>query len=354
MKKSLLLIALAVLFTYLLKPFRFTLLDATFLIYSVAVFNLQRKQRTAMTGLFVALPHTAFGNGHLTPLIVALGSSLRFEKSTFSNRLYDFLKQYNIYALAYFLSSLTDNLPLKTFLLSSTAFLLTVLVELEKSRQFFVENVLFVATLACLYMFAQQLQNLWIVLVFMLSFLIYNLLLNYKSEVKELEKFQQTYTDFRKKLATVVQLVNHPPSASIADTLRHFAKVVSDITGFRYVLISVLNRDLGVIRRVAHYGMSEQEFSRLKENPPPIEHLLHLTQERFRVSNSYFIPEGTVEVPSQYSAVLIDRAAGEEPDAWRPEDLLIVPIYSPLGEMVGYISVDAPESGKDHGSKTFS
>ncbi|WP_165274676.1 sensor domain-containing diguanylate cyclase [Thermotoga sp. Ku-13t] len=346
MKKSLLLIAVAALFTYLLKPFRFTLLDAVFLVYSVAVFNLQRKQRTAATGLFVALPHTAFGNGNLMPLIVALGSSLRFEKNAFSNRLYGFLKQYNIYALAYFLSSLADNLFLKTLLLSPTAFLLAVLVESEKSRLFFVEDVLFVTTLACLYMSAQQLQSLWIVLVFMLSFLIYNLLLGYKSKMKELEKFQQTYADFRKKLATVVELVNHPPSASVTDTLRHFAKTVSDITGFRYVLISVLNRELGVIQRVAHYGMSEEEFSRLRENPPPIEHLLRFTQERFRVSSSYFIPEGTVEVLSQYSAVLIDQASVDEPDAWRPQDFLIVPIYSPLGEMVGYISVDAPESGK--------
>lgn len=346
MKKPLLLIAVAAVLTCLLKPFRFTLLDVAFLIYSVAIFNLQRKQRAAATGLFVALPHAVFSNGSLMPLIVALGSSLRFEKNAFSNRLYDFLKQYNIYALAYFLSSLTGNLLLKTLLLSSTAFLLTVLVEPEKSREFFVEDVLFVTTLTCLYMFAQQLQSLWIVLVFMLSFLIYNLLVDYKSKMKELEKFQQTYIDFRKKLATVVELVNHPPSASIVDTLRHFAKAVSDITGFRYVLISVLNRELGVIQRVAHYGMSEEEFSRLRENPPPIEHLLRFTQERFRVSNSYFIPEGTVEVPSQYSAVLIDRAAGDEPDAWRPQDFLIVPIYSPLGEMVGYISVDAPESGK--------
>jgi diguanylate cyclase (GGDEF)-like protein len=36
----------------------------------------------------------------------------------------------------------------------------------------------------------------------------------------------------------------------------------------------------------------------------------------------------------------------DEPDAWRPNDMLIVPIRSPMNEMVAYISVDAPQSGK--------
>jgi diguanylate cyclase (GGDEF)-like protein len=347
LKRSLLLIASAALLTYFLRPFKFVPLDLAFLLYSLAIFNLSRDLRTASIGLFVALPHTLFGSESLVPLIVALGASMRAEKTAFRKRLSDFLKYYCVYALAVVFFVRTTNPVWKSLLLSFLPFLLMFLSQRDKYKWFFVEDAIFVPSLACLHIIGQYGRSWWILIVFALNFVVYRWLLDYKMKTRELSKFESNYKDFRKKLAKLVEMVDSTSqSSSIYESLNKLAEVISSLIGFKYVLISVLNRDLGVIQRVAQHGIGEEEFKRLKQNPPPIEYVLRFTQERFKVSNSYFIPEGALDLPAEYVATLLNGPMEDEPDAWRPNDMLIVPIRSPMNEMVGYISVDAPQSGK--------
>lgn len=344
--KRFLLIVLAAVLTYLLKPFRFTLLDLAFLLYSIAVFNLQRKHLTSSLGLFVALPHALFGTVNLVPLTIALGVSVQLDKVDLSKRFELFLKYYCVYAASVSLYIRAENLGLKTILMSVLPFALLSLVDF-KSSKLSTGELLIVAVLAWLYSMGLYTQNWWILIIFALLFLIYVRLVDYHVKLQELVRFRSTYEEFRRKLAALVDTVNRvSQTASIFESLNKIAETISDLTGFKYVLISVLNRELGLVQRVAHHGLSEEEFKRLKENPPPIDYVFQFTQERFRISNSYFVPEGTLSLPSQYVATLLDRPLDEEPDAWRPEDMLIVPIRNAFQEMVGYISLDAPQSGK--------
>lgn len=347
LKKILLGIVVAATLTYLLKPFRFNLLDLVFLLYSLLVFSLQGKRRTASTALFVALPHDLFGTRAMLPFVVGLGSALSTGIATRQKRLKEFLKNYVVFAITVLLVEQFTNSLWKPLTMCLVPFILSSTMDWTKSKEFFREDVLFVASLFGLHTMDKQLNAVLSFLVYALLFLIHNVSINYKARMKELERFESNYSAFRKKLAAVVQLASSSSqTSSVLESLKKFAEMMSDITSFQYVLISVLNRSLGIVQRVAHYGISEQEFNRLKENPPPIDHVLRLTQERFRISNSYFIPEGTIDLPSQYVATFLNAALDDEPDAWRPDDILIVPIYNPSREMVGYISVDAPRSGK--------
>lgn len=347
LKKTLLLIVPATLLTYFLRPFSLTTLDLAFLLYSIAVFSIRRFDKTASLGLFVALPHALFGSESLVPLIVALGASMRVEKTTFKKRLSDFLKYYCVYALTVVLFVRATNPVWKSLLLSFLPFSLMFLIQLDRCKWFFVEDAIFVSSLASLHIIGQYAQSWWILIAFALNFVVYRWLLHYKMKTKELSKFESNYRDFRKKLAKLVEMVDSTSqSSSIYESLNKLAEAISDLTGFKYVLMNVLNRDLGAIQRVAQHGINEEEFKRLRQNPPPIEYVLRFTQERFRISNSFFIPEGALELPAEYVATLLNGPMEDEPDAWRPNDMLIVPIRSPMNEMVGYISVDAPQSGK--------
>ncbi|AJC74902.1 hypothetical protein AJ81_09405 [Pseudothermotoga hypogea DSM 11164 = NBRC 106472] len=347
LKKTLLLIVPATLLTYFLRPFSLTTLDLAFLLYSIAVFSIRRSDRTASLGLFVALPHALFGSESLVPLIVALGASMRMDKTAFRKRLSEFLKYYCVYALTVVFFVRATDPVWKSLLLSFLPFSLMFSIQFNKCKWFFVEDAVFVSCLACLHIIGQYAQSWWILIAFALNFVVYRWLLHYKMKTKELSNFESNYRDFRKKLAKLVEMVDSTSqSSSIYESLNKLAEAISDLTGFKHVLINVLNRDLGVIQRVAYHGMSEEEFTRLRQNPPPIEYVLRFTQERFRISNSFFIPEGAIELPAEYVAILLNGPMEDEPEAWRPNDMLIVPIRSPMNEMVGYISVDAPQSGK--------
>jgi hypothetical protein len=184
LKRSLLLIASAVLLTYFLRPFKFVPLDLAFLLYSLAIFNLSRDLRTASIGLFVALPHTLFGSESLVPLIVALGASMRAEKTAFRKRLSDFLKYYCVHALAVVFFVRTTNPVWKSLLLSFLPFLLMFLSQRDKYKWFFVEDAIFVPSLACLHIIGQYGRSWWILIVFALNFVVYRWLLDYKDPVE--------------------------------------------------------------------------------------------------------------------------------------------------------------------------
>jgi len=66
--------------------------------------------------------------------------------------------------------------------------------------------------------------------------------------------------------------------------------------------------------------------------------------DRFLRRGAYFIPHDEADWESVPSYVP-DLPLGADPDAWHPEDALIVPMHGPDGDLLGVISVDEPDSG---------
>src|SRR3954447_20292211 len=77
---------------------------------------------------------------------------------------------------------------------------------------------------------------------------------------------------------------------------------------------------------VAVHG-SERARELLLGVPSPAEEWALLIDDRFQRRGAYFIPDGTVDWDSDITvSYLPDIAPSEDPDAWRAEDALFVPL----------------------------
>ena len=68
--------------------------------------------------------------------------------------------------------------------------------------------------------------------------------------------------------------------------------------------------------------------------------------ERFRRSGAYFVPHDEVDWVDPNPTYVPDIEPSDDPDAWHPEDLLIVPLQRSDGQVLGFVSVDEPTSGR--------
>jgi len=121
------------------------------------------------------------------------------------------------------------------------------------------------------------------------------------------------------------------------------AATISESLGFATVAINLYRPAEGDFRIATVHG-----------NAPAREALLGLTRapeawepfltERFFRRGAYLIPHDEVDwerVPSYVP----DLPISDEPDAWHPEDALIVPMRGAGGDLLGVVSVDEPSSG---------
>jgi len=98
---------------------------------------------------------------------------------------------------------------------------------------------------------------------------------------------------------------------------------------------------------VAFAGGSEEGDRLIRENPLTVEQMHRLMRPDFRISQSYFIPHQYAEMYADV-AVSVEKSVDDyEPGGWHPEDLLIVPLFSPRQKkLLGVLSLDDPEDGR--------
>jgi PAS domain S-box-containing protein len=134
----------------------------------------------------------------------------------------------------------------------------------------------------------------------------------------------------------------------LEEVLEEIAYAIQESVGFNLVLISVLEGDPPRLRRMAAAGLPVDVVERMKKTPQPWEALATVMREEFRISQSYYIP---AEEQSRWRGVLdvYEREIVEihrEPGRWHPQDMLIVPLLGPGGEIRGILSVDEPRDGR--------
>lgn len=129
--------------------------------------------------------------------------------------------------------------------------------------------------------------------------------------------------------------------------LQIIARGIRDTTPFRVVLVSVLEPESGMFRRVTAVGIPQETFNELQARKQPLASVQQLMRREFRISRSYFIPvDQTPVVPTDLHLVTLDVSApppGSE-NAWDPDDLLLVPLENAEGQTVGLISLDDPSN----------
>ncbi|HEX8995862.1 MAG TPA: methyl-accepting chemotaxis protein [Ktedonobacterales bacterium] len=136
---------------------------------------------------------------------------------------------------------------------------------------------------------------------------------------------------------------------------RIFTQVVESINaaiGFRVAALNIVRSDSEFVEVVATAGLSDANQRELIQHPPRLQALIAAMRPEFCRSHSYFIPHqyrqileqvgGVIEPPAPWQVLM--QPTG--PNAWDPEDVLLVPLVSPRnGRLLGVLSLDQPEDG---------
>lgn len=226
---------------------------------------------------------------------------------------------------------------------------------LRKFHEVLNDIPLFFANLPALYLFGMMfnLLNHRVLLMALgyyflsVSLLLYWLFLRYKSNYANSQVEHERLLSVKEGIENVLKVFKmikstKPPEEFLMD----IARIVGEYLGYRYVLISIFNDEEGIAERVAYYGFDEHEFKRLKDNPPQIDEVKELLRPEFKISNSYFIPEGAIGRLDEEKVFIGEYGAFDGKNTWKPLDILIVPFYDRNGLMVGYISPDGPLDNK--------
>jgi PAS domain S-box-containing protein len=135
----------------------------------------------------------------------------------------------------------------------------------------------------------------------------------------------------------------------LEEVLEEIAYAVQESGGFDLVVVSIKEESPPRLRRVAAAGLPVKVAERMKRTPQPWEAVESLMRDEFRIGRSYYIPaeeqaqwRGALDVYESEAAEKVER----EPDRWHPQDLLIVPLLGPEGEVWGILSVDEPRDGQ--------
>ena len=136
---------------------------------------------------------------------------------------------------------------------------------------------------------------------------------------------------------------------------RIFSQVVESINGaigFRVAALNIVRNDSEFVEVVATSGLSEANMRELTQHPPRLQALIAAMRPEFCRSRSYFIPHQYRKVIESAGGVIEPPLPGMQPgpatmpNAWDPEDVLLVPLVSPrTGRLLGVLSLDQPDDG---------
>jgi methyl-accepting chemotaxis protein len=131
------------------------------------------------------------------------------------------------------------------------------------------------------------------------------------------------------------------------EVLQQVVSAISSCTGFRSSVISMLAEDGEHLSSVAFAGVSEEGQRVLREAHEPLEKIARFMRPEFRISQSYFISHEYTSLFADVPTVMNMAMEDYVPGGWHPQDILIIPLYSPRQrKLLGVLSLDDPEDGK--------
>lgn len=133
----------------------------------------------------------------------------------------------------------------------------------------------------------------------------------------------------------------------LSEVLQQIVSSTSVCTGFRILVVHLIEEGSDLLSPYAFAGMSEENINILRAVRRPVEQVLRLMRPKFRISQSYFISHQYVVDFSDIVSVTNKTVDDYQPGGWHPDDALIVPLFSPRKKkLLGFLSLDDPEDGK--------
>jgi len=131
------------------------------------------------------------------------------------------------------------------------------------------------------------------------------------------------------------------------EVLQQIVASISACTGFRIAVINLVEEGSDITSPVAFVGAPEESERVIRERPLTTEQMHRLMRSQFRISQSYFIPHEYADMYADLGGGVAKTVDDYEPGGWHPEDMLIVPLFSPRQKkLLGVLSLDDPEDGK--------
>lgn len=132
----------------------------------------------------------------------------------------------------------------------------------------------------------------------------------------------------------------------LEDVLLDVAYAVQEGTGFRVVLISVIEGPS--LRRVAGAGIPLVRLEQMKQVRHDWSRIQALFEDRFRIGQCYYIPaeyyDGLMDGLDVF--VASNEFADRQPGVWHQKDTFVIPLRGSRGDIVGMMSIDDPIDGR--------
>ena len=133
----------------------------------------------------------------------------------------------------------------------------------------------------------------------------------------------------------------------LSEVLQQIVASASMCTGFRILVVHLIEDGDDFLSPFAFAGMSEENINILRSVRRPVEQVLRLMRPEFRISQSYFIWHEYLQDFADIVSVINKTVEDYESGGWHPDDALIVPLFSPRKKkLLGFLSLDDPEDGK--------
>ena len=132
----------------------------------------------------------------------------------------------------------------------------------------------------------------------------------------------------------------------VLPVLEALARLIRAELSFQVVSINLLDEDRQEFRPLVVEGDEEARQALLGTSSLWSEWEDLLTSEEYVRQGAIWLPAGTYaweEGPTSWAA---PAAAAPDPDAWHPDDSLLLPLCGAAGELLGIVSVDQPLHGR--------
>jgi signal transduction histidine kinase/HD-GYP domain-containing protein (c-di-GMP phosphodiesterase class II) len=143
-----------------------------------------------------------------------------------------------------------------------------------------------------------------------------------------------------KKVLEIATSINS--DLSLDRVLHEIVHAVADAVGFHLVLLRVLNERTDVFEARAFAGLDRNAIEKLEQHQVSRAEFEGWLREEFRTGRSYFISHKNKfwgdDDEGGYVPDLGERREGE----WHQRDVLLVPLYTKDGSIIGYLSLDDP------------
>lgn len=130
----------------------------------------------------------------------------------------------------------------------------------------------------------------------------------------------------------------------LPELLSAIARTVSECLGFRAVVVNLYRKEWDDLVVTTVEG-SEESREALLGQVNEVTAFAPLLDPAFLRRGAYFVPDGAVDW-AELHAFTPEIPWSDDPEAWRAEDALFVPMRDQDGNLLGILSVDEPASGR--------